>query len=113
MKVKIKKKQVTYEIIDIELPYFYKHDLGMEHGYSVIYGCIDGQKDTSIKVSMDSSGKETYEIEIEKITGDEVPMYYTSHFESIHASNKDEFQNAFIEALRTLQSIGHEHDFKF
>jgi len=108
MKVKIRKKKVEYEIIDVDVPYYYKHNLGVEHGSSFIFGCIDRQKITSIRVSVDAVGKKTYAIDIEPITGDTALLYYTTYFESINASSKAEFLAAASEALQALQTIQNE-----
>ncbi len=91
MKISITEEVSTVKIIDVDLPYFYKHDLMTQYGDSVIYGRIEETLHTSIQETLNFDGSVTYEIEKEdhdsiKNTG------LASYFKSQYSSNQNEFE---------------------
>ena len=91
MEIKIKRLIPQEEIIEVELPYYYKHDLSDDYGDSIIYGKIEEKLHTSIHEIERYHGKETYEIEKEKHHSIE-NSGLSSYFEDEHQSNKEEFE---------------------
>jgi len=63
MKVEITKNVTVVETIEVELPYYFKYDVG-EYGRSTIYGKIDENKETTIQES-EQDNERKYEIEVE------------------------------------------------
>ena len=51
MKLEITRKIEQKETVDIELPYYYKHDLLLDEADVVIYGKVEETRCTSIKIS--------------------------------------------------------------
>lgn len=91
MQVEITKQVPQTEIIEVELPYYYKHDLMSYCGDSIIYGKIEEKLHTSIQETKNDDGEEKYEIEKEeycliKNSG------LSSYFDKKHRSNKEEFE---------------------
>ena len=91
MQVEITKQVQQVEIIEVELPYYYKHDLMSDYGNSVIYGKIEEKLCTSIQENKNYDGEEKYEIEKEehhsiKNSG------LSSYFDKKYKSNKEEFE---------------------
>ena len=91
MKVEITKQVTKLEIIEVELPYYYKVDLMSDYDDSVIYGKIEEKLCTSIKETKNDDGEEKYEIEKEehhsiKNSG------LSSYFDKRHKSSKEEFE---------------------
>ena len=84
-KIIIREHITTEKEIEVDLPYYYKHDLYSDYGDSVIYGRIDGKITTSIHEKEDQYGKITYEIEKEKWGGD------GSYFAGEHKSTEVEY----------------------
>jgi len=79
-KITVRKNITTEKKIEVELPYYYKHDLYSDYGDSVIYGKIDGKTTTSIHEKIDQYGKTSYEIEKGKWSGD--GSYFTDEYNS-------------------------------
>jgi hypothetical protein len=65
----------TEKEIEINIPYYYKHNYSNEYGKYIIYGCIDGKMTTSIREK--SMG---YEVAIEEWKGDS--SYFTDGYKS-------------------------------
>ena len=85
-------KQIPQEvIIEVELPYYYKHDLMHDYGDSIIYGKIEEKLHTSIHEIKGYDGKESYEIEKEKHSSIAL-RGLSSYFEDEHQSSKEEFE---------------------
>ena len=104
MQIEITKYVPQIEIIEAELPYYYKHDLNLDnYGESVIYGKIDDIQCTSIQETNDYNGKEKYEIEKEKYHS----IKYSglnSYFGEKYKSNKEEFEAAKERCLLFLNA---------
>ena len=66
MEIKLIKLIPQEVIIEVELPYYYKYDLMVDYGDSIIYGKIEEKLHTSIHETERYDGKEIYEIEKEK-----------------------------------------------
>lgn len=91
MQAEITKQVPQVEIIEVEFPYYYKHDLMSDYGDSVIYGKIEEKMCTSIQETKNHDGEEKYEIEKEehhsiKNSG------LSSYFDKKHQSSKEEFE---------------------
>lgn len=63
MQVEIIKIIQQVELIEVELPYYYKHDLMSDYGDSVIFGKIEEKLCTSIHEIENYDGEEKYEIQ--------------------------------------------------
>ena len=103
-KVEITKQVPQVEIIEIELPYYYKHDLTSDYGKSVIYGKIEEKVCTSIQETQKYDGEDQYEIESQehhsiKNSG------LASYFNEEHKSSKEEFEAVKLRCLRLLNGI--------
>lgn len=85
MKLKIKRKIETEETIDIEFPYYYKHDLMLDEVDVIIYGKIEENKTTSIHISHNYRGGDNYELEIEKEPASNFSSYMTDEYKSNEA----------------------------
>ncbi len=87
-KITVRRHITTEKEIEIDLPYYYKHDLYSDYGDSIIYGRIDGEITTSIHEKEDQYGKISYEIEKEKWGSD------GSYFTDEHKSTEVEYNKA-------------------
>lgn len=63
MFVEIVRTKKTAEKVDIDLPYFYRHDLMLDHGDIVYYGRIEEKERMAICVSCVG---DKYAVEIER-----------------------------------------------
>ncbi len=91
MKIKLIKQIPQEETIEVELPYYYKHDLMDDYGDSIIYGKIEEKLHTSIHETKRYDGKEAYEIEKEKHVSIAL-RGLSSYFEDEHQSSREEFE---------------------
>ena len=101
MQVEITKQIPQVEIIEVELPYYYKHDLMSDYDDSVIYGKIEEKLCTTIQETKNYDGEKKYEIEKEehhsiKNSG------LSSYFDKKHKSNKEEFEAVKLRCLSFL-----------
>lgn len=87
-KITIINHVTTQTEIEVDLPYYYKHDFSSEYGDSIIYGRIDGKINTTIHEKENIHGAIKYEIEKEKWTGD------GSYFANDYNSTEDEYNKA-------------------
>jgi len=90
MKLKIIRTIKEEAIIDIEFPFYYKHDLMLDEADVVIYGKIEENKTTSIHVSHDYNGRNSFELEIENDPASHFSSYMTDEYKS----NEDEYLKA-------------------
>ncbi len=85
-------KQIPQEVtIEVELPYYYKHDLMGDYGGSIIYGKIEEKLHTSIHEIKRYDRKESYEIEKERhrsIENRELGGYFDDEYQS----SREEFE---------------------
>jgi hypothetical protein len=68
MKVEIRRRVETREEIEIDLPYYYSYDCSGDDYNSDVFGKIEDGKCTTIHVTFSyRDGRETFELEIEKL----------------------------------------------
>ena len=91
MKIKLIKQIPQIVEIEVELPYYYKHDLMDDYGDSIIYGKIEEKLHTSIHETQRYDGKKTYEIEKEEHYSI-ANSGLSSYFDEEHLSGKEEFE---------------------
>ncbi len=82
MKLEITRKIETKETIEIELPYYYKHDLMLDSDDSVIYGKVEEKKHTAIHVSR--WGK-CFDLEVEERNAASFACYMTDEYKGCEA----------------------------
>jgi len=104
MKIEITERIDTIKIIDIELPYYYEHDLSSEHSTCITYGKITETKCTTIQESFGYGKDVTYEIQEEyhvsiKKSG------LASYFKSEYQSCKEDYEAVKDRALKLLNNI--------
>lgn len=87
MKIEIEETSKKKKIVEIELPYFYKHVIDLEHGEVVIFGKIEEKKHTTISEKENGVNFE-YELEVEEIKNF---INLSSYFSDEHKSNEAEF----------------------
>lgn len=91
MKLEITRNVEQRETIEIQFPYYYKHDLMFDDVDSVIYGKAEEQRNTKIHVTYGYSNKERrFELEIEEKPAATVACYMTDE----HSSNEAEYRAA-------------------
>ena len=105
MLISVFKTVRTVEELEIEFPYYYKHDLRSDDGESVIYGKIEEGKHSSIHEVYSFGGNFTsnFEIEIEDISKNYSSL--SNYFEEEFKSTKQEFESVKQRALNHLNSI--------
>ena len=91
MKITLTKLIPQKETIEVELPYYFKHDLSDDYGESIIYGKIEEKLYTSIHETERYHGKESYEIEKKEHYSIETSGL-SSYFEDEHQSSREEFE---------------------
>lgn len=105
MKVKIEIVKTSYKEVDIQFPYYYKHDFKSDYD-SIIYGKIEYRGgvnfiDNQIHETDLLFGKK-FEIEMEEYTGlDSLSGYLTDE----HKSTEKEFIEAKKRAVEFLNNI--------
>lgn len=104
MKVEITKTVKKIEEIDIELPYYYKHDLESEYSDSVIYGKIELNSSSSIQETEDRYGEKCYEIKKEEYSYIK-NSGLASYFNEEYKSNKKEFEDVKLRCLSFFDKI--------
>ena len=96
--INIKKK----EVIDVELPYYYKQDLFLDDGYSIIYGKIEEDKCTAIQISKSFRGNSsTYELEVEVAK----PASSSCYFDDKYKSSETEYLEAKANLIEAAGGI--------
>lgn len=91
MQIEITKEIQQIEVIEVELPYYYKHDLISDHNDSVIYGKIEENTCTSIQETKNYDGDEKYEIEKEEYYSIK-NSGFSCYFDEKFKSTKEEFE---------------------
>mgnify|MGYP001283798686 FL=1 len=85
-------KQIPQEVIvEVELPYYFKHDLSDDYSESIIYGKIEEELYTTIHETESWDGRKSYEIEKEEHVSI-ARRGLSSYFEDEHKSNKKEYE---------------------
>lgn len=95
MKIEIIITKRVKEIIEVEFPYYYKHDLMSDYGDSIIYGKIMPDYEIAIKEVELCNGKKSYEIEKDFRSN----CYFTDEYKS----NKEEFESVKVRAIEFLK----------
>ncbi len=96
MEIEIVETQEVKKTVDIELPYYYRHDLDN----SVIYGKLDEKYSSSIQITRSDRGKlQIVEIEIEPINWRDVSCYLKKEYEG----NEAEYLEAKKEAFSLIE----------
>ena len=106
MKLKITRKVDQEETIDIDFPYYYKHDLLLDKSDVVIYGMLEENRNVSITVKktvedMFSFSCLEFELSIESVPASRMACYMTDE----HKSTKEEFFNAKELMLKSIGEI--------
>lgn len=94
MKIEITTLKRVKKTIEVDFPYYYKHDLMSDYGDTVIYGKIMPGYEITIKEGKSYNGKKTYEIEKDS----QSDCYFTKEYKS----NKEEFESVKVRALAFL-----------
>lgn len=111
MKIEITETIRTKKTIELELPYYYKHDLMMDHCDSIIYGRIDAEHVCSVQLTTAySDGALSVELQRKQTSWANYSCYLRDEFKS----NESEFKKAkatAIEFVRDMDVEYHETDF--
>jgi hypothetical protein len=101
MKLEIIKSIKEKQIIDIDFPYYYKHDLMLDTMDSVIYGKIEEFKNTAIIITDDYLNKSNYfEFEISIEPANIMGCYMVDK----HKSNELEYLTAKSKLITAINS---------
>ncbi len=107
MLVEIKENIKRVVTIDIELPYYYKHELStgdeFGDGMTVVYGKIEDTKCSTIQETS-RNNVDTYEIEIEKYNSIKTSGI-SSYFSDYYKSNKDEYDGVKDSCKKFLDKL--------
>lgn len=91
MQVEIEKIITEIEVIDVELPYYYKQDCGSEFGDVVFYGKIE---ENSVTIIDETSYDEVIKYEISKTEHHSIKNSgYSCYFGEKYKSTKEEFES--------------------
>ena len=93
MEIKLIKHIRQEVVVDVELPYYFKHDLSDDYSESIIYGKIEEKLYTTIHETESWDGRKSYEIEKEEHESI-ASRGLSSYFEDEHKSNKREYEEA-------------------
>jgi len=97
MKLEITRKVEQKEIVEIELPYYYKHDLMLDEVDVVIYGKVEENKCTAIQISQ---GRELeFELSVERRPAAQYGCYMADEYKS----NEAEYLAAKVKLLAAAQ----------
>lgn len=103
MKIEITRTIRQKEIVDVEFPYFYKHDLLPDDGDTAIYGKIEEKVQTTIRITADyGSGRKEYELSVERRNLSSYACYINN---PEYASSKEEFLAAKAEAIAAFSQV--------
>lgn len=102
MKLEIKRKVEQTEIVDIDLPYYFKHDLSNDDAEYVIYGKVERTMCVKIKISRAyNSRSHEFEIAIEDLPAAAYGCYMTHE----HQSSEAEYLSAKTNLLEAIQEL--------
>lgn len=83
MKLEITRKVEHKETVEIDLPYYFKHDLMLDEADVVIYGKVEEKRCTSIKISHGyGSHSNEFELSIEDRPASAYGCYMTDEYKS-------------------------------
>ena len=98
MKIEITKHEPVKRVIEVEFPYYYKHDMYPDYGESVIYGkIINEYKEITIHEREDRDEHLSFEIEEDSMS--------SSYFDEKYKSSKEEYELAKRRALDFLNDF--------
>lgn len=100
MELKIKRKVEQEETINIDFPYYYKHDLLLDEVDVVIYGMVEEHRSVSITIR-DHDMIPQVELEIKKRPASTMSCYMTDEFKG----TEKEFINAKELMLKSIREI--------
>ena len=103
IKIKIKKQIPQIEIIEVELPYYYKHIITDYYGDLIIYGKIEETLCTTIDECKSGAYIKSYEIEKEKHSSIE-NSGLSDYFGEEYQSSREEFEAVKERCLLFLNS---------
>ena len=83
--------------IDVEFPYYYKHNLYSDYGNDIIYGYLTETKDISIQECNNYNGDTTYSIEITQRDD--------SYFKEEYRGTKKDFEAVKKRAMNFLNNL--------
>lgn len=98
MQLEITRTESVREVIEIEFPYYYKHDLMLDESDAVIYGKVTVSNHTSIRVSKGRSLE--YELNLDKLPA----QHYGCYMVDKYKSSESEFLAAKAEMLAAVES---------
>ena len=93
MEITLVKQIPQIVTVEVELPYYFEHDLSDDYGESIIYGKIEEKLYTTIHESKRYGDSRTYEIEKESHVSIAL-RGLSSYFEDEHQSTEEEFEAA-------------------
>lgn len=101
MKLEITRKIEQKETIEIDLPYYYKHDLMLDEADVVIYGKVEEARCTTIRIGHSyRSDSNEFELSVEDRPASAYGCYMTDEFKS----SEDEYLGAKAELLAAAQN---------
>lgn len=103
MKLEVTKRITRTETVNVELPYYYEHDLLLDWADSVIYGKIEEKRTTRIQITRHyQGGTREFELEIDPRPASEFSKYLTDDdYESTEAA----YLAAKAEMLAALEKV--------
>lgn len=104
MEITLVKQTTQLVTVEVELPYYFEHDLSDDYGESIIYGKIEEKLYTTIHESKRYGDLATYEIEKEEHVSIAL-RGLSSYFEEEHQSTKEEFEAAKQRCLKFLSEF--------
>ena len=86
MKLEITRTTKQKEMVEIELPYYYKHDLMIEEADVVTYGKVEESRCTSIKITHNyGSYSQAFDLSIEDMPAAAYGSYMTDEYKGDEA----------------------------
>lgn len=100
MKVKIFKRIVEEKVIDIEVPFYYRHDLSDDHPKNVIYGKITETKHKTIQLGSKFGRKDFAKFNVEEFDVNHGFLNLAEYLTNVkYESNETEWEQAKKEAV--------------
>ena len=103
MELKIKRTVEQEETINIDFPYYYKHDLLLDHSDTVIYGKIE--RDRYVSITVENNGLHgnpvRFELEIKIKSAEHLSCYMTDEYKG----TEKEFLDAKESMLKAISEI--------
>lgn len=103
MKIEITEQIEKAILIEVDLPYYYEHDLMSHYGDNIIYGKIEETKHTCIQEITNDNGAHSFKIEKEKHNSIK-NSGLVPYFKKEHRSSEEDYQNAKNRALNFSNS---------